>query len=99
MSEKFTPGPWELTHTEHMGYRVSDSTGWGVAIVLKDVNDKANAHLIAAAPEMYEIWQILNPAQLLSAKESKYQNKRLSQRKDSFQYPFFRIRLLCLRCL
>lgn len=51
---KHTQGPWKITHTEQMGYRVSDSTGWGVAVVLKDVNDKANAHLIAAAPQMLE---------------------------------------------
>lgn len=51
---KHNPGPWKITHTEQMGYRVSDSTGWGVAIVLKDVNDKANARLIAAAPQMLE---------------------------------------------
>ena len=36
------------------GYRVSDSTGWGVAVALKDVNDEANANLIAAAPQMLE---------------------------------------------
>ena len=51
---KHNSGPWKTTHTEQMGYRVSDSTGWGVAVVLKDVNDKANAHLIAAAPEMLD---------------------------------------------
>ena len=51
---KHTPGPWKITHTALNGYRVSDSTGWGVAIVLKDVNDKANAQLIAAAPQMLE---------------------------------------------
>ena len=51
---KYAPGPWKLTHTKIQGFRVSDSTGWGVAIVLKDVNDKANARLIAAAPEMLE---------------------------------------------
>ena len=51
---KHTPGPWKITHSEVSGYRVSDSTGWGVAVVLKDVNDEANAHLIAAAPAMLE---------------------------------------------
>jgi hypothetical protein len=51
---KHAPGPWELTHTEQMGFRVSDSTGWGVAVVLKDTNDEANARLIAAAPQMLE---------------------------------------------
>ena len=51
---KHTPGPWKTTHSEVGGYRVSDSTGWGVAVVLKDTNDEANAHLIAAAPQMLE---------------------------------------------
>ena len=51
---KHNSGPWKITHTAINGYRVNDSTGWGVAIVLKDVNDKANAQLIAAAPQMLE---------------------------------------------
>ena len=51
---KHTPGPWKITHTALNGYRVSDSTGWGVAVVLKDTNDDANARLIAAAPQMLE---------------------------------------------
>ena len=51
---KHTPGPWKITHSEVNGYRVSDSTGWGVAVVLKDTNDEANARLIAAAPQMLE---------------------------------------------
>ena len=51
---KYTPGPWKTTHSEVNGYRVSDSTGWGVAVVLKDTNDEANARLIAAAPQMFE---------------------------------------------
>ena len=54
MENKHNSGPWKITHTALNGYRVSDSTGWGVAIVLKDINDKANAHLIAAAPQMLE---------------------------------------------
>ena len=51
---KHNSGSWKTTHSELNGYRVSDSTGWGVAVVLKDVNDEANAHLIAAAPQMLE---------------------------------------------
>ena len=58
---KHAPGPWELTHTEHVGFRVSDSTGWGVAVVLKDTNDEANAHLMAAAPQMLEALEELEP--------------------------------------
>ncbi len=51
---KHAPGPWKITHSEVNGYRVSDSTGWGVAVVLKDTNDEANARLIATAPQMLE---------------------------------------------
>jgi hypothetical protein len=51
---KHTSGPWVITHSPLNGYRVSDKTGWGVAVVLKDTNDEANARLIAAAPEMLE---------------------------------------------
>ena len=54
MSKTHAPGPWKTTHSEVNGYRVSDSTGWGVAVVLKDTNDEANARLIAAAPQMLE---------------------------------------------
>lgn len=49
---KHAPGPWGITHTALMGFRVSDSTGCGVAVVLKDINDEDNARLIAAAPDM-----------------------------------------------
>lgn len=48
---KFTPGPW----------RVEDVAGWGICVrALKDkyiawrLKSQADAHLIAAAPEMYE---------------------------------------------
>ncbi len=51
---KYSPGPWVTTHSPLTGYRVSDKTGWGVAVVLKDTNDEANARLIAAAPDMLE---------------------------------------------
>ena len=54
MSKTHAPGPWKTTHSEVNGYRVSDSTGCGVAVVLKDTNDDANARLIAAAPAMLE---------------------------------------------
>ena len=59
---KHAPGPWKITHTALNGYRVSDSTGWGVAVVLKDTNDEANARLIAAAPQMLEALERLSNA-------------------------------------
>lgn len=52
---KFSEGPWVATHSPLNGYRVSDKTGWGVAVVLKDTNDADNARLIAAAPQMLEL--------------------------------------------
>lgn len=51
---KHSDGPWKKTHSALTGFRVSDSSGWGVAVVLKDTNDEANAQLIAAAPAMLE---------------------------------------------
>jgi hypothetical protein len=59
---KRTPGPWVITHSPLNGYRVSDKTGWGVAVVLKDTNDEANARLIAAAPRMLEALERLSNA-------------------------------------
>lgn len=58
---KPSAGPWKITHTALMGFRVSDSTGWGVASVLKDTNDEANARLIAAAPQMLEALEAVAP--------------------------------------
>ena len=58
---KHNSGPWKITHTALNGYRVSDSTGWGVAVVLKDTNDEANARLIAAAPQMLEALEAVAP--------------------------------------
>jgi hypothetical protein len=59
---KHTPGPWKLSHTRIQGFHVSDSTGWGVAVVLKDINDEDNARLIAAAPQMLEALERLSSA-------------------------------------
>ncbi len=56
---KHAPGPWVVTHSPLSGYRVSDKTGWGVAVVLKDTNDEANARLIAAAPQMLEALEMV----------------------------------------
>lgn len=49
---KFSEGPWVVTHSPLNGYRVSDKTGWGIAVALKDTNDADNARLMAAAPQM-----------------------------------------------
>lgn len=63
---KFTKGKWEVVEaSEHHGFYVEDSSGYtvadlyfmskfsGVSVDHGD-NAKANANLIASAPEMYE---------------------------------------------
>lgn len=53
---KFTKGPWvKVKRRYDSAFAVeSDNTGFGVCTtVLNEDTDAANAHLIAAAPEMY----------------------------------------------
>jgi len=51
---KWTPGPWRATTHDHpeqgvyAGYRIAKMTGGEIQ------RDRANAHLIAAAPDMAE---------------------------------------------
>ena len=63
---KFTPGPWEL-RTDRSEYRIY-ARGQNVSGVAARINtdwpfpeqqaeQRANAHLIAAAPELYEALQ------------------------------------------
>lgn len=60
---KFTPGPWfsvtRLSGSEnHHGFKICGNDGWALAEVMPvdedGIEGKANAHLIAAAPELYE---------------------------------------------
>lgn len=56
---EFTPGPWEVTESlDHNDNPCVAVTGfYGEAIyenVCADVTDRANAHLTAAAPDLYE---------------------------------------------
>lgn len=55
MSEpKFTPGTWSLNH-ESYGVHIEPSVAWiGFGTAHTETEHKANAALIAAAPEMYE---------------------------------------------
>jgi phage tail protein X len=46
---KWTPGPWEV-RTENGAIRVY----YGKTIAITDQMFEANAHLVAAAPELYE---------------------------------------------
>jgi hypothetical protein len=53
MNEKFTPAPWEVFRKESS---VGCKEGQGIAELWRDGDErKANAALIAAAPEMYEM--------------------------------------------
>lgn len=46
---KFTPGPWAV-NTDESGYYIDKDD-----LEIAKVQNKANARLIAAAPEMYEL--------------------------------------------
>ena len=50
MSEKFTPGPWEV-----IGAEFTEHGACYEIVMPENVISKANACLIAAAPEMYEL--------------------------------------------
>lgn len=60
---KFTPGPWRLDNGIDGVWRIEDSHGWSICETAggcgaknlpgEDESD-ANAHLIAAAPALYE---------------------------------------------
>jgi hypothetical protein len=60
MSEKFTPGPWTAVPTTFGPIDIVLADGRDVVTVYGGGTDnkKANAHLIAAAPELYEALQI-----------------------------------------
>lgn len=50
---KFTPGTWSLNH-ESYGVHIEPSIAWiGFGTAHTETEHKANAALIAAAPEMY----------------------------------------------
>lgn len=52
--EKFTEGPWSVSDT--MSVVIHEGSRFGICKVIGcDSTDKANAALIAAAPEMYEM--------------------------------------------
>jgi len=55
MSEKFTPGPWrvEKRHAVHSGKRRTANANV-MNHRIPYMEKKANAHLISAAPDMYE---------------------------------------------
>jgi hypothetical protein len=56
LSAGFSPGPWEVSGSARNGLlvraegRVTANLAWSIG----DETDEANAHLIAAAPDLYE---------------------------------------------
>lgn len=56
MSEpKFTKGTWKIAHIDDKYHVLKFETGFGICnTVMNEDADLQNAHLIAAAPEMYK---------------------------------------------
>lgn len=68
MIEKFTPGPWHVGKKDHpVGYfpvyartgvtkisRIAKTDSHEVGFGISEAEQRANAHLIAAAPDLYE---------------------------------------------
>ena len=61
VGEQFTPGPWVAEHDGHGGMSVEGADGQ-IGFVSNRRAQKANAHLIAAAPLMYEALAALTKA-------------------------------------
>jgi hypothetical protein len=57
---KWTPGPWFVVHDEREGMEWNRHICWDqagdhrIAFMASDAGTEANAHLIAAAPALYE---------------------------------------------
>ena len=64
MTSKHTPGPWTAEKDYESDWIINGANGSLLAIIegWTDEIDKADAHLIAAAPEMYEALKALRVA-------------------------------------
>ena len=51
----FTPGPWQLSCIDGVEDSLMVGGGDDGSDIVADIRDEANARLIAAAPEMYEV--------------------------------------------
>ena len=51
----FTPGPWQLSCIDGVKDSLMVGGGDDGSDIVADIRDEANARLIAAAPEMYEV--------------------------------------------
>jgi len=62
MTTQHTPGPWELRQSTRHGYWFIDYEQGGEGYTLTKLNcEEADAHLIAAAPDLLEALEALLP--------------------------------------
>ncbi len=85
--EKFTQGEWEVVHaSSHHGYYVQDDNGVTVCDLYYMSNGrhyhhqnkfdaKPNAHLIAAAPEMYRLLETISDYYKLTGGECHHESE------------------------
>lgn len=60
MTTKHTPGPWVIGKHDHDVVMVDTASGTAICDVYGDSDDRpANAHLIAAAPDLLEALETL----------------------------------------
>lgn len=80
--EKFTPGPWRVIGKKYVESTVSQLVASMVVLKGKDLKQEdenaaiaeANAHLIAAAPEMFEALE-----RLVGVLQSEYASSELTE--------------------
>lgn len=65
MRESFTPGPWFVVEDDREGYEWNRHICWDqngehrIAFMASDAGTEPNAHLIAAAPDLYEALKLI----------------------------------------
>ena len=62
-----TPGPWQVRHAEGL-FAIASEGGWVATMDGEDENvDRANARLIAAAPDLYDALKAAESALAVAA--------------------------------
>ena len=58
---KHTPGPWHVADADGLNYNIrgEPSTGYNGKHLARVFNNEANAHLIAAAPDMLVMLKVI----------------------------------------
>lgn len=64
----FTPGPWQISCIDGIEDSLMVGGGDDGSDIVADIRDEANARLIAAAPEMYEMLKELEGGLLARAR-------------------------------